>query len=103
MNVTETDSINFWKFMKRVDNYQVSLPNHHLFYITFDSQSGKIQFVNDVTTQKGELTKADFKLLFGKHEEYIRSYLKNNEKLPRDHPNEFYVANIILDYFKWIA
>ena len=103
MNTTETDSINFWKFMERADNYQVSLPNHHLFYITFDSQTGKVQFVNDVTTQKGELTKAEFEQLFGKHEEYIMSYLKNNEKLPHDLPNDFYAANIIYDYFKWIA
>lgn len=101
VKVTEIDWDNFWKFMQRSDSYQVSLPNHQLFYITFDSQSEKIHYINDRTDQKGEITREQFKQLFGKHKEYIEAYKTTNQS--EQFPDEFYAASIIYDYFRWIA
>jgi hypothetical protein len=102
MILTENDWDNFWKFMERTNSYQVSLPNHHLFYITYNYQTKKIQFINDKTEQKGELAKENFKQLFETHQDYLDTYLKNS-KLQGDLPADLYIANIIYDYFRWIA
>jgi hypothetical protein len=102
VKVSDKDFDNFWRLMEHVDKFEISLPYEHVFHITYHSHNGKVGFKNPDTNQEGELSKENFKKIFGKHSEILLSYM-NDKKKPSLHTDELYIASIIRYYFEWIV
>ena len=93
-----------WDRIKRTNHDKVShsYPTYSFditFYITYNSNTGKVEFVNEATNQKGELSRDDFKRVFKKQFKTIDKYLESTNKHVENVPNDFYAALIIGYYF----
>ena len=102
MEVSKEDWDKFWKLFGHTKHYRTSLPDGGSFFIAFNPNIGKLEFVNEVTGQKGILEETEFKRLFGKQGSILGLYIKGEKKIEGDLPNDFYIAVLMRHYFKWL-
>ena len=94
----------FWESIESCNHDKISksFPQYELditFYITYNSQRSKVEFVNEETNQKGELSRDDFKRVLHNYIDITWNYLRSSNKQVENLPKDWYAAQIISNYY----